>query len=95
MSTIHIKHNHSLSDEETRERVDQIAKQLKSKYRGVYAWRGDSLHFRRSGVSGSVKLGAGYLELQIELGLMLTVRKSEIEAFIRRHIPTAMGEYAG
>ena len=95
MSTIHIKHNHSLSHEQTRERVEQIASHLKGKYRGAYAWQGDSLHFRRSGVSGYVKLGAGYVELQINLGLMLGARKSEIEAFIRRHIPTAMGEYAG
>ena len=95
MSTIHIKHHHSLSREQTRERLDQIAMQLKSRYRGAYAWQGDSLYFRRSGISGSVKLGAGYVELRIKLGLMLATRKGEIEAFIRSHIPTAMGEYAG
>jgi len=68
---------------------------LKGKYRGAYVWRGDALHFRRSGVSGSVKLGTGHVELQIKLGLMLAARKGEIEAFIRRHIPTVMGEYSG
>lgn len=95
MSTIRIKHHHGLTHEETRERVDRIAKHLKSKYRGVYSWHGHSLRFQRSGVSGSVELGAGYVDLRINLGLLLVPKKGEIEAFIRRHIPAAMGELAG
>ena len=95
MSTIHIKHHHDLTHEETRERVEQIAVQLKGKYSGVYSWQGNALHFRRSGVSGSVELGAGYVELRIKLGLMLVPRRGEIESLIRQHIPAALGEFAG
>jgi len=95
MATIHIRHHHDLTHQETRQRLEGIASQLQEKYQGNYAWRGDCLYFRRDPVSGSVKLGAGYVELQVKLGLMLATRKGEIEQFLRRHIPTAMGEYAG
>ncbi len=95
MSTIRIKHHHGLTHEETRERVELIANHLKGRYRGVYSWHGSALRFQRSGVSGSVVLGAGYVELRVKLGLLLVPKKGQIEALIRQHIPAAMGEQAG
>ena len=94
MSTIHIKHHHGMTQEETRERVEQIAKYLKRRYKGAYSWHGDSLRFQRSGASGSVKLGDGYVELRVKLGLLLVPKKNQIESMIRQHIPTAMREFA-
>ena len=95
MSTIHIKYRHGLTRAATQQRVDQIARHLKAKYKGAYSWHGDSLRFQRSGTYGSVELGDGYVELRVKLGLLLVPKKDEIEALIRQHIPTAMGEFAG
>ena len=95
MSTIHIKHHHGMTHEEMRERVEQIARYLKRRYKGAYSWHGNSLRFQRSGASGSVELGDGYVELRVKLGLLLVPKKNEIETLIRQHIPTAMGELAG
>lgn len=95
MSTIHIKHRHGLTQEQTRERLDKIARYLQGKYQGAYAWRGNSLYFKRFGVSGSVEIGPGQVELRVRLGALLVPKKGKIETLIRQHIPTAMGEFAG
>ena len=95
MSTIHIKHHHGLTHELKRERVEQIAEHLKGKYKGAYTWRGDSLYFQRSGVSGCIELGNGYVELRVKLGLLLVPKKREIEALIRQYMPVAIRELAG
>jgi len=95
MSTIRVKHHHGLTHNETRARVEKIAKHLKGMYRGAYSWHGNLLRFQRFGVSGSVELGAGYVDLQVKLGMLLVPQKGKIEALIRQHIPAAMRELAG
>jgi putative polyhydroxyalkanoate system protein len=95
MATIHLKHHHTLTPQETRARVDLIARHLKKKYQGAYSWEGNSLIFRRSGASGAVHLREGYVELRIKLGIIFAPMKAKIEGLIRQHIPEAMGERAG
>ncbi len=90
MSNIHLKHNHSLTKEETRERVEAIANDLKREYKMDYAWKGDSVHFRRSGASGTVYLGDGFIELDIKLGMLLSPLKGKIEDTIRKDIDSRM-----
>lgn len=92
MATIHLKHHHRLTQEETRDRIDLIARHLKKKYRGAYSWQGNSLIFRRSGASGEVHLRDGYVELRVKLGIIFAPKKGKIEGLIRQLIPQAMGE---
>lgn len=92
MSDIHIKHHHSLKRNETRERVDQIARHLKRKYRVNYAWHGDQLRSRHKGSSVSVFLGEGCIELKIKLGLLFTPMKGRIERAIRKNLHSVIGD---
>ena len=86
MPTIHLKHNHKLPQDETRVRLEAIAKDLKKEYQMDYSWNGDNLEFRRSGASGFVHLGDGFVELEIKLGMLLTPLKGRIEDTIRQDI---------
>ncbi len=92
---IHIKQHHSLTHDETRKRLANLAEYLEGRYEGTYSWHGNSLRFQRTGVSGSVELGTGYVELKVKLGLLLVHKKGDIETLIRRHMPTALGRLAG
>ena len=71
MSKIHVKYKHALNPKDTRNRVEEIAKELKKEYKIDYAWKGDRLLFRRSGAAGNLDLGDGFIELDIKLGLVL------------------------
>ena len=61
MSKIHVKYKHALNPQETRNRVEEIAKDLKKEYKIDYAWKGDRLLFRRSGAAGNLDLGDSML----------------------------------
>ena len=92
MANIHIKQAHNLSHDEARARVEDIAKDLKKKLDADYAWHGDSLQFKRTGASGSIKLGKGYIDLNIKLGVMLAPMKGKIESSIRKQMHVALAD---
>lgn len=95
MSNIHIKYKHSLDREQTRQRVEEIAKDLKKEYKMDYAWKGDRLLFKRSGAAGSLDLGDGFIELNIKLGLVLAPLKGKIEKTIKQNIVAEMSDKKG
>ena len=92
MAKIHIKQQHNLTHDQARERVEEIAKDLQKKLNAKYHWEGDSLRFTRSGASGHIDVGDGFIELDIKLGLVLTPMKSKIEQAVRQNIQVAITE---
>jgi putative polyhydroxyalkanoate system protein len=95
MSLIHIKYKHSLNPEETRKRVEEIAKDLKKEYKIDYAWKGDRLLFKRSGAVGNLDIGDGFIELKIKLGVVLAPLKGKIEKTVRQNIAAEMSGKKG
>jgi putative polyhydroxyalkanoate system protein len=95
MSKIHMKYKHALDPQETRDRVEEIAKDLKREYKIDYAWKGDRLLFRRSGAAGNLDLGDGFIELDINLGLVLSPMKGKIEQAIKQNIAAKMSGKSG
>ena len=95
MSNIHIKRRHRLPPGELRERVEHIAQDLRSKLNADYAWKGDSLQFKRAGVSGSIDIAEDAIELNIELGLLLSPMKGKIEETINKNLDQALIDKTG
>ena len=84
MANIHIKHTHQLKRDEARTLVEEIAKDLQGKLNAEYAWKGDSLHFQRSGASGCIDVGDDFVECKIKLGMLLSPMKEKIQASIEK-----------
>ena len=95
MSNIHVKYKHSLNPEETRKRVEEIAKDLKKEYKMDYAWKGNRLLFKRSGAAGNLDLGDGFIELNIKLGMVLAPLKGKIEKTVKQNIVAEMSGKKG
>jgi putative polyhydroxyalkanoate system protein len=95
MSNIHIKRRHRVPREELRKRVERLAQDLKSKLNADYAWKGDSLRFKRSGASGSIDIAEDAIELNIKLGLMLSPMKGKIEESIKKNLDLALNDKNG
>lgn len=91
MSTIQIRHPHSLPPEQARQAVEDFAVKLAERFGLDYRWEGDVLHFKRSGVDGHIALLPDALFLNARLGLFFTAMKSTIEQEMRR----ALGERFG
>lgn len=84
MSSIEIRHAHSLSPAKARKAVEDTAVKLGERFGMDYRWVGDVLHFKRSGIDGQIALLPGQLHVNAKLGLLYTAMKAPIEKEIRR-----------
>lgn len=90
MANIRIKQKHALGREDARAKVEDVARDLKSRLKADYSWHGDSLQFKRSGASGSIDVGDDLVEINIKLGLALTPMKGMIEKEIQKNLLAAL-----
>ena len=84
MSSIDIRHDHSLTPAKARKAVEEVAEKLAERFGIEYDWAGDTLNFNRSGVDGKIALGAKQLRVTASLGFLLGALKGPIESEIRR-----------
>ena len=91
MANINIKRAHNLGRNVARQKVEEIAHHLQDKLNAKWSWKGDSLHFQRSGASGSVDVGDDYVEFNVKLGMLLTPMKGTIENAIQQEVNKSLG----
>ena len=84
MSSIDIRHAHSLPHAKARKAVQEVADKLAERFGIDYDWNGDTLNFNRSGVEGRIALLPGQLHVTAQLGFLFGAMKGPIEAEIRR-----------
>jgi putative polyhydroxyalkanoate system protein len=86
MSTIHIQREHNLSPDKLHQNVDELAEELKHKLSAETRWDGDTLHFSRTGASGTIKLHPTQLDIRIKLGTLLKPLKGSVERTIHQYL---------
>lgn len=77
-----IKRSHSLGTTEAKRRVDQLAGDLGKQLGLSSEWRGDHLKIVGSGVNGQIAVADDSIEVDVKLGLALTLMESPIRAAI-------------
>ena len=90
MAHISIHRKHHLGLEDARTQVEKIAETLKEKLNSEYSWEDNTLHFKRSGASGSIAVSEDTIDLDIKLGLMLRPMKGVIEKTILENLDQAL-----
>ena len=86
MPKIDIRRPHQLSIAEARAVVDQVAARMHEKLGIDGQWQGDILRFSRPGVSGTIAVSSDAIQVNAELGLMLSPLKGMVEQEIRRKL---------
>ena len=84
VSTIDIRHTHSMPHAKARKAIEGVAKKLASRFAMTWHWDADTLHFTRSGVDGHIVLAPKQLHVTAQLGFLLSAMKGPIESEIRR-----------
>jgi len=90
MANIHIKRTHNLGIDNARTAVEKLAQTLKSELQADFKWSGDKLLFKRSGASGTIDVGSDYIDLDIRLGMALSLMKGKIEDTINTKLDSAL-----
>jgi putative polyhydroxyalkanoate system protein len=91
VSTIDIRHSHSMPHAKARMAVEDVAKKLAERFGMTWRWDADTLHFSRSGVDGHIVLAPKQLHVAAKLGFLLSAMKGPIEAEIRRVLDERFG----
>ncbi|HBN54895.1 polyhydroxyalkanoic acid synthase [Stenotrophomonas sp. MYb238] len=91
MSTIDIRHAHSLTEERAREAIAEVARKLQERFEVNARWEGDTLHFARSGVDGAIEMLPGAVRVKAELGFLLSAMKGMVESEIQRVLAEKLG----
>lgn len=89
MANIHIKRNHTLGIENARSEVEKIAQSLRSELQADYKWSGNKLLFERLGATGTIDVGADYIDVDVQLGMPLSLMKGKIEESINDKLDAA------
>lgn len=95
MSEIHHVKPHRLPLAEAKKKVQQAADQLAQDYEFKSEWDGDTLHFSRQGVTGSMAVNASEVTLDVKLGLLLRAFKAKFEEQIDRKLDQVLTEQPG
>ena len=86
MADIDIRRTHALGLEGARAAAERMAAHLASKFDLKGDWRGDTLHFERPGVTGSLAIGEHDVHLAVALGFLLKAMKGSIQSAVQQEM---------
>ena len=91
MPSIQIERKHRKTIAEAKEAVNHIAKNLAKKFDVEHEWRGNTLAFSRTGVSGRIALTKGAVDVMVDLNFLLSTIKPAIEREIEKYLEREFG----
>ena len=86
MASIEILRSHSKPVKDAKKSVDRVAKHIADKFDVQSRWDGNTLHFSRSGVDGSIAVSAKQISVSVNLSFMLMMLKGSVEKEIHRYM---------
>ena len=86
MADIDLTRSHNLGIKAAREAADRMAEDLGRKFGLAGGWTGNTHHFDRPGVTGSLHLTDKDLRLTVTLGFLLKALRGPLEAAILREL---------
>lgn len=84
MSDIIIRRKHGKTPADARASAEHMAAELQEEFDLSYAWEGDVLRFKRSGLAGELALEGDEVALRIQLGFLLSALKPAIEREVHK-----------
>lgn len=94
MADIDLKRTHDLGLKAARVAADRMAEDLGKKFGLSGGWTGNTHHFDRPGVTGSLHLTDKELHLTVKLGFLLKAMRGPLEAAIVRELDTLFERHA-
>ena len=91
MSSIRISRTHGTTVKKAREAVEAIAAELAQEFDITHEWDGSVLNFQRAGVQGRMTVGRKTLDIEAELGFLVSMLKPRIEREIHRYCDEQFG----
>lgn len=84
MSSVQIVHRHNKSEEEVRSLLQEVEESLRTRYGVSTRWREDAVSFKRSGLSGELRMEPQCVVINLKLGVMLAMHSRKIQTELER-----------
>lgn len=87
MPKISISRNHSLSTTVIKQRLVDLGEKLQAKYQAKTSWQGDNtMNVKGPGVEGKLTLSEGKVDVNLDLGFLLSPMKGKIEEALTKEL---------
>ena len=86
MASIDIQRNHCKPLKDAKKSVERVAEHIADKFDVEYEWDGNTLHFSRSGVDGSIAVSSKEVHVSVNLSFMLMMIRSSVDREIHRYL---------
>ncbi len=87
MPKINLSRNHSLPPAVIKQRISDLGSKLQEKYQAKTSWVDDkTLTVKGTGVEGKLVIGGDKVDVNLDLGFMLTPLKGKIEETLSREL---------
>jgi putative polyhydroxyalkanoate system protein len=87
MPKISISRNHSLSSTVIKQRLVDLGEKLQAKYQAKTSWDGDkTMNVKGPGVDGKLTLSEGKVDVNLDLGFLLSPMKGKIEEALTKEL---------
>jgi putative polyhydroxyalkanoate system protein len=91
MAKLNIEQAHALPLDEVKKRLEDLANRLAAKYGIDAKWTSDrEAQLKRTGVSGTIKLGEDKVAVLLDLSFALLPMKGKIQERIERELKSAL-----
>jgi putative polyhydroxyalkanoate system protein len=94
MADIDLEREHDLGLPAARKAADKMAEDLGRKFNLVGSWAGNTLHFDRPGVAGTLALTEKHLHLTVKLGFLLKAMRGPIERAVHQELDSLFAKHA-
>jgi putative polyhydroxyalkanoate system protein len=95
MSDIVVRRTHGMTMKKARIAAEDIAAKLDEEFDLEYAWDGNTLEFRRTGVNGYLAVSKKEVEISVRLGFLMLAFRGRIEEEIHAYFDEHFGKSAG
>ncbi len=86
MPSIKISRPHALATRDAKLALNQLAEKFSSQFGLHTRWQGNTLHFERAGVNGTIELASKQVNIDAQLSFLMTPIKGRIESEIHRYL---------
>jgi len=92
MADISIKRSHALGLKGAHAAADKMAEKLGKQFNLSGDWNGNTLHFDRPGVNGTLKISDSDMVLEVTLGFLLKAMKGPIERAVNEQLDKVLAD---
>lgn len=91
MPVIKVERSHALGEEEATRRAKELIREFADRLKADVKWNGQDASFKGTGFTGSARVAADSIAVNVDLGMLLSPMKGKVETRLKAAIDEKFG----